>query len=392
MNIFKILANGDGTINEPNVSAFLGYLLNPYANHGLGFEFLENFLSQIEIQDENFNCLKYDYKVFFEQAFKEEDKNKKIVDIVILCINNNSGNNKETYIKNVLSSGGEIEYIFLIENKIKKSSKTTNQLQEQLDSTIAELSKITKLKISKEKIYSIYITPKEDSLIKEFDRFDSESKSHIYWKDKESLNENTILKLLKNIIKRESNAEIEAINEYTKHTIKSFIQFIECDFKSEKQEEKERSNDGSYTDKYKKLNEETQIERKLSRLKEELIKQNKKLEGILSEPNLTAPRFPHLRAIVNNITICIHAGASSRNSVKFLYQADKSLSNSKQILKAISKQINSEIKKEKYDDAYCRTEDMAVQIPIDEYDKIYTKLEALINNISNVTKFSIEKK
>ena len=40
MNIFKILASGNGTIKEPSVSAFLGYLLNPKEDHGLGDAFL----------------------------------------------------------------------------------------------------------------------------------------------------------------------------------------------------------------------------------------------------------------------------------------------------------------------------------------------------------------
>ena len=41
MNIFKTLASGSGSINEPNVSAFLGYLLNPKEDHGLGDAFLK---------------------------------------------------------------------------------------------------------------------------------------------------------------------------------------------------------------------------------------------------------------------------------------------------------------------------------------------------------------
>ena len=45
MNIFKILANGDGKINEANISAFLGYLLDPYQNHSLGYEFLHRFIN-----------------------------------------------------------------------------------------------------------------------------------------------------------------------------------------------------------------------------------------------------------------------------------------------------------------------------------------------------------
>lgn len=383
MNIFKILANGDGSINEPNVSAFLGYLLNPYADHGLGFEFLDSFLKQIEIQDEKFITLKYDYEIFFEQAFKEEDKSKQIVDIVILCINNNIGKQKESYVKSILSNDKKVEYIFLIENKINKASKTANQLKDQFDSTIIELSKIPELKIGNEKIYSIYITPKEKTLINEFNTFESSTKKHIYWKDEIETNESTLLKILKNIIDKEAKAETEAINEYTKHTIKSFIQFVENDFKSEKQEQKERKNDGSYIEKYKKLNIESQIEQKLSTLKQKLVERDEKFNNLLSDPDLTEQRFPFLCLNLENITIKIQAGASTRKTVSFLFQANKKLPNSKSKLKNISEYLNISIKKEKYDDAYCRTDEMQTQIPIDQYDEIFNKLIELINIVQN---------
>jgi len=34
MNIFRILSSNDGSINEPNVSSFLAYLLDPNEDHG----------------------------------------------------------------------------------------------------------------------------------------------------------------------------------------------------------------------------------------------------------------------------------------------------------------------------------------------------------------------
>ncbi|MBK9353669.1 MAG: hypothetical protein IPN09_06815 [Bacteroidetes bacterium] len=91
------------------------------------------------------------------------------------------------------------------------------------------------------------------------------------------------MKILKNIDDKEAKAETEAINEYTKHTIKSFIQFVENDFKSEKQEQKERKNDGSYIEKYKKLNIESQIEQKLSTLKQKLVERDEKFNNLLSD-------------------------------------------------------------------------------------------------------------
>lgn len=47
MNIFKILASGHGNISETNISAYLGYLLNPNEDHGLKDEFLKRVLDLV---------------------------------------------------------------------------------------------------------------------------------------------------------------------------------------------------------------------------------------------------------------------------------------------------------------------------------------------------------
>ncbi|MBK9353670.1 MAG: hypothetical protein IPN09_06820 [Bacteroidetes bacterium] len=66
-----------------------------------------------------------------------------------------------------------------------------------------------------------------------------------------------------------------------------------------------------------------------------------------------------------------------------MFQANKKLPNSKSKLKNISEYLNISIKKEKYDDAYCRTDEMQTQIPIDQYDEIFNKLIELINIVQN---------
>lgn len=134
MNIFKVLANGDGRINEPNVSAFLGYLLDPYQDHGLGYEFLDRFLNKV-ISD--FETREYEYEILLEQAFKEIEKEntdnaatavpnlngrgkKSIIDIVILCFERNDNNTQESKIHKILGTPkgiNNLKHIFLIENK-----------------------------------------------------------------------------------------------------------------------------------------------------------------------------------------------------------------------------------------------------------------------------------
>ena len=231
MNIFKILANGDGTINEANVSAFLGYLLDPYADHGLGFEFLERVVAKLDIED--FNTRKYEYEVLFEQAFKEENKSKQIVDIVILCYEDNKGNYKESRAKYKYLNDRKLKKIFLLENKVNNGSKKKEQIKNQFSSTVASLE------LDPNQVYFIYLTPDNDNFLKEYDTFiETENKTHLVWKHKTSDN-HTIYNILKELIEDENIGVIEAINEYTKHTIKSFIMFIENDFKSGIKEIKE---------------------------------------------------------------------------------------------------------------------------------------------------------
>jgi len=269
MNIFKILANGDGTINEANVSAFLGYLLDPYADHGLGFEFLDKFLTNFF--DDEFKTRKYDYEIIFEQAFKEynnKKSKKEIVDIIIACFDNQAKEG-EKYLHSLLSERRIIKQIFLLEIKIK-GSLTKDQVKNQYEKSISELKSIlTEDRFDEKSVFSIYLTPDDTKFDVEFNTYSNKiSGNHIIWNSK--VNEDSVLNLLKEIISDETKGEIEAINEYTKYTIKSFIMFIENDFKSKiKEEDDDKEGKGKkdifyeiepFLDKYgDKFNENSQI-------------------------------------------------------------------------------------------------------------------------------------
>ncbi|MBC8176389.1 MAG: PD-(D/E)XK nuclease family protein [Desulfobacteraceae bacterium] len=47
MNIFDVLSQGKGRLNEENLSAILAFLLSPNQTHGLGDIFLRHFLKAI---------------------------------------------------------------------------------------------------------------------------------------------------------------------------------------------------------------------------------------------------------------------------------------------------------------------------------------------------------
>ena len=374
MNIFKILANGDGTINEANVSAFLAYLLDPKADHTLEYEFLDQFLESI-FEDEKFNTGKFDYEIFLEQAFREEDKSKNIVDIVIICYSIEKGTSKESLVKRFLENTKIIHKVVIIENKIKTSSISPGQLLNQFSSTKYELSDDLA-----DEIYSVYLTPDHNSLIEEFQTARIKKSKHIFWK---SNRENTVsvFAILKDIIYKESIGDIEPVSPYTVHTLKAFCKFIENDFKSIKQEQKERKHDYTYTNKCIELNNSSRIEEKLSNLKAELLKQDSSL--IISDPILKRICEPEIIVSYNNIGISLYAGHKSRDTVMLIFRTitENALS-SKESLKRFSRKINTEIKKpNSKTGSYCKVEALSSRIKINDPIKIYDNLQKSISLI-----------
>lgn len=265
MNIFKILASGDGNINEANVSAFLGYLLDPYADHGLGDELLSRILQEFSslesdvafpeglLNDDEVVDLtpgsSFEVEILLEQAFKGESNSKKeIVDIVVLVFQKEKMP-IESMAKQMLSGKQEreLKQIILIENKIKTESAKDEQLKNQYNNTIETISSHDNLDLSIEQIKKlisyIYISPESDATKKIFQKFQEEEKDcpklHLFWKEDSSENKsesNTILQILKNIVRDSQLGDIEPVHQETVYLLRSFINFIESGFKSRLEE------------------------------------------------------------------------------------------------------------------------------------------------------------
>ena len=227
MNIFKILSSGDGSIKEPNISAFLGYLLDPNKEHGLKDHLLRLLIRPL-IDNENKKLLIYDSIVNLtnESSFSVNVELERKVKI---------NSNKDRYIDIVITISEKNEPIFIvcIENKIRDSSVTINQLTEQLEG-------IKKDYINNEvPIGFIYLTPtftKKSEL--EFEEFKNKNNKipayHLLWNGED--NAFCIYKLLVDMLEEESKGLIEPIFEYSKYTIKAFLNFIKTDFQSYKEE------------------------------------------------------------------------------------------------------------------------------------------------------------
>jgi hypothetical protein len=299
MNIFKILSSGDQKLKEPAVTSFLAYLLDPYDTHGLKTIFLEYFLKPVIENPNNFEvykefCIKdkktgkqriksnliYDYEFdinsevstfFKEDSILNDGKKRNDIDIVIeITSKNNAESNKHYFlIENKIQDGAINGAIDKKDQdraingaKDKKDDQLTSQVKSFLDefdlidnSAAKSVCTIFLTHDSKraESYYRAFITarekaeelnkpkkilPKEKGKTLDDVKFTSH---HHYWNK-----ENTgIYSILNDILSKESIGFIEPVQDYTKHTIKAFMNFIDSGFKSKKDEK-----DESYKKKY----------------------------------------------------------------------------------------------------------------------------------------------
>ena len=203
MNIFEILSQGKGSVNEENISAFLAYLLNPNETHGLKDIFLKRFLTLIDNNLATDDTLQLN-DILLEERFYNSKNDWCSLDIT-LRLNNLLKNN-----------------IFIaVENKIKNQSIKQNQLQNEIDymCDYKEIKEYNKKKI-------IFILPYENDEDKISDKVKFNlTKSQSDWECK-IITWNIILKILKDILYQENNSEISPLCEYVRHTIKSFILYM----------------------------------------------------------------------------------------------------------------------------------------------------------------------
>ena len=221
MNIFKALSQGDGSINETNVTSFLSYIFNE--TNYFSSSFLLLFLEQIETQIDNFDfkniieytgkshrqktndfITKYSYSAIPEYRLKRNGKTQDVD--ILLTISEKVSENDCCY--------------FLIENKIKKSALKVNQCTEQykLLKTIEDFQ-------DNVPIFSVLITPDFSKFSLMFDNVKTENKLSV-WLKWETENGNSIIDLFRKLIKLESNSEIAPIDTNTQYILKSFIDYI----------------------------------------------------------------------------------------------------------------------------------------------------------------------
>lgn len=215
MNIFEVLNQGNSRLHEPSMSAMLGYLLDTRRDHGLGDTFFREFLSLLnrELNDDRFEeYLKksfIDTDIFLEEPY-ELNGSTKYIDIQISILKKDKQGNIQE------------DFRIIIENKVHENSVTAGQLENYYQAIIEDENTIDNLAI-------VYLTPVSNkiSLETEFKNLQLKDSTHlkkwIQWNDEK----HSIINILKRILKKESEGRINPINEYTRHTIKAFILFLD---------------------------------------------------------------------------------------------------------------------------------------------------------------------
>ena len=228
MNIFTVLSQGKGRLNEENLSAMLGYLLTPSQTHGLGDTFLRPFLLAVAEacgDPKRFDQITGVRKTIRAEVFLESPyqigKQRRVVDIDL-----------RIFSRSLNPTSDEFEDVELhrvaIENKVKPQAADSTQFKEEFLGIIQDLEDDEKAAIT-----MVFLTPPADStrFVEEYNALDaqvlaSHRKAWLRWAGSEDDHQH-IVALLRHLLHQETEVEISPIAEYLRHTIKAFIRHIQ---------------------------------------------------------------------------------------------------------------------------------------------------------------------
>jgi len=226
MNIFTVLSQGKGRLNEENLSAMLGYLLTPSQTHGLGDTFLRPFLLAVAEacgDAERFEQVARTNKTIRAEMLLEAPyqigKQRRVVDIELRIFSRSL---------NATSDEEDVElHRIAIENKVKLQAVDSTQFKEEFLGIIQDLEEDEKVTVT-----MVFLTPPGDSgrFVEEYQALDSQlfashRKAWLRWAGPEN-NQQHIVALLRHLLYQEAQAEISPIADYLRHTIKAFIRHI----------------------------------------------------------------------------------------------------------------------------------------------------------------------
>jgi hypothetical protein len=235
------LASCNGNISETNISAMLVYLLDPSNDHGLGDKFLKKIIGKLKNEElknnkklqsylDNSSGYEVDIEYEFPVNVEETESINSIrkIDIVIEFYNEES--------KDIP------EFAIAIENKIQSTSANDkNQFKDEIVGLKSSYKDDYKTDID---VYFILICPENKKIEKMFSEI-ADNKVRILWKnqkDDKKTDKSSISDIFKDILRDECEAKIDPLSTEVIYILKSFVAFIDNDFKSEDINEKGERN------------------------------------------------------------------------------------------------------------------------------------------------------
>ncbi|MDD5239888.1 MAG: PD-(D/E)XK nuclease family protein [Candidatus Nanoarchaeia archaeon] len=226
MNIFTVLSQGNGRLDEENHSAIIGYFLKPYETHGLSDAFLKKFLTLVgegcedRERFENVCDKNVDIDINFEVPYKIGDKTRKIdIQIQVFSKEDEESENRVPI---------ELHRIG-IENKINMKSIDNSQFLEEFLGLKEDIGN------NDTKITMVFITPEKNPKIEsEFSALTEEilGKHKACWLEwySKSNNKYALVPLLMGLLQDEADVKINPLTEYLRHTLKAFIYHVKEEF------------------------------------------------------------------------------------------------------------------------------------------------------------------
>jgi hypothetical protein len=221
VNIFNELSSGDYKLNEPAITGFLRYIIDPEGDHGLKNLFLSDIYDIIFPKANNDRIQHYEIEIKIEAKLRKNDY-RKDTDILILFRSND----------------GELKNVICIENKIRDSSVSSNQMSDQYNHLNSELKndkddEYNIKDIKKIKIGMILISLRENPKVeKELNKLELISDNH-YKKFIPWLGKNGIIRMFQNYLFKEGIGKIPSINKDFIFILKNFIEFALNEFTSQ---------------------------------------------------------------------------------------------------------------------------------------------------------------
>ena len=262
MNIFEIFCEGDGKINEANMSSALHFLLNPKAPHGFHVTALSEFLSPIADQLKSLCDQKHvinPYRTFALGSFLRSFENIIVkLEEPVLNPNPQPGLKNRRDIDLVIEFFNDFKskqpsFVIAIENKIKEESANENQIIDEYEFLRAQLNTEYAATETENQIHIpiifIYLTrtilgQKTGSewtslnLLNAPSETKSDFKVHYSWQPNAS-NNASIVSLIKNLINKEQSGSINPASSYSSLFLRSMLNFINNDFDTESRKDEE---------------------------------------------------------------------------------------------------------------------------------------------------------